>query len=211
VVGQYFTGVSSHAFIGQGPSSTPLLSISIRNTSTGEPLVSTAYRYDGPVAGLQNEYINITADNLYISAASDNWFIHSGSGQDAIAVHGGTNVLDGGAGSNFMVGGSGTDMFFADERGATTDIWSTLVGVHAGDRCTIWGLTPQDFILDWTDGQGAAGFTGLTLHALAPGQPVVSMTLVGYSMADRDNGRLSVTFGTEAMSGSAYMLIQASA
>jgi hypothetical protein len=42
--------------------------------------------YTGPVVGLQNEYINITADKLNISVITPNWFIHSGSGDDAIAA-----------------------------------------------------------------------------------------------------------------------------
>jgi AsmA family len=114
---------------------------------------------------LQAEYINVTSDNLNVTASSPNWFIHSGSGMDAIAVNSGTNVLDGGTGSNFLVGGTGTDTFFVDDRGASADIWSTVVGFHQGDAATIWGVTPQDFNLARVDGQGAAGYTGLTLHA----------------------------------------------
>src|ERR1044071_2926371 len=124
---------------------------------------------------------------------------------DAIAVTSGTNVLDGGTGSNFLVGGSGTDTFFVDDRGASADIWSTVVGFHAGDAATIWGVTPQDFSLDWADGQGAAGYTGLTLHATAAGKPTASLTLAGYTQADLNNGRLSVLFGTDSASGSTYM------
>ena len=156
---------------------------------------------------LEHEYISITHDSLNITCATPDWFIHSGSGDDAIAVSSGTNVLDGGTGSNFLTGGSGTDTFFVDDRGATADIWSTVVGFHAGDAATIWGVTPQDFGLAWVDGQGAAGFTGLTLHATASGMPTASLTLAGYSQADLGNGRLSVSFGTDPASGSAYMSV----
>ena len=96
---------------------------------------------------------------------------------DAIAANSGINVLDGGTGSNFLTGGSGTDTFFVDDRGPTADIWSTVNGFHAGDAATIWGVTPQDFGLTWVDGQGAAGYTGLTLHATASGKPTASLTL----------------------------------
>ena len=128
-----------------------------------------------------------------------------GSGNDAIAVSSGTNVMDGGTGSNFLTGGSGTDTFFVDDRAATADIWSTVSNFHAGDAATIWGVTPQDFALTWVDGQGAAGYTGLTLHATAPGEPTASLTLVGFSQADLSNGRLSVSFGT--VGGSNYMYV----
>jgi hypothetical protein len=72
-----------------------------------------------------------------------------------------------------------------------------------------WGVTPQDFALGWVDGQGAAGFTGLTLHAAEASRPTASLTLSGYSQADLSNGRLSVSFGTDSASGSAYMYVHA--
>jgi Ca2+-binding RTX toxin-like protein len=191
------------------PGSTPSAAIAAFDTTTNQPVSVVSQAYTGPVAGLQNEYINITSDNLSVATASPNWFIHSGSGDDAIAVSGGTNVLDGGTGSNFLTGGSGTDTFFVDDRVATADIWSTVAGFHAGDAATIWGVTPQDFGLAWVDGQGAAGFTGLTLHATASGRPTASLTLAGYSQADLGNGRLSVMFGADPASGSAYMSVHA--
>ena len=159
------------------------------------------------MSGLQREYIDISTDSLNIGVSTPNWFIHSGSGDDAIAVSSGTNVVDGGTGSNFLTGGSGTDTFFVDDRGSTADIWSTVDNFHAGDAATIWDVTPQDFDLTWVDGQGAVGYTGLTLHATARGEPTASLTLVGYGQADLSNGRLSVSFGT--VSGSAYMYIHA--
>jgi Ca2+-binding RTX toxin-like protein len=160
------------------------------------------------VAGLQEQYINLTSDSLNISVSTPNWFIHSGSGIDAIAANSGTNVLDGGVASNFMTGGSGTDTFFVDDRVALTDIWDTVAGFHAGDAATIWGVTPQDFSLNWVDGQGAAGFTGLTLHATAFGKSTASLTLDGFTQADLANGRRSVSFGTDPASSSSYMYIQ---
>jgi RTX calcium-binding nonapeptide repeat (4 copies) len=195
------------AVASQPPSSTPPAAIAALDATTNQPLGVVGQAYTGPVIGLQNEYINITADKLNISVSTPNWFIHSGSGDDAIAVNSGTNVLDGGTGSNFLTGGSGTDTFFVDDRGPTADIWSTVVGFHAGDAATIWGVTPQDFSISWMDGQGATGFTGLTLHAAAAGRPTASLTLAGFSQADMGSGRLSVSFGSDPASGSAYMYV----
>ncbi len=181
--------------------------ISVLDTTTGQLVSASPQPYTGPVSGLQEQYINITSDSLNISTSTPNWFVHSGSGNDAIAVSSGTNVLDGGTGSNFLTGGSGTDTFFVDDRAALADIWSTVNRFHAGDAATIWGVTPQDFTLTWVDGQGVTGFTGLTLHATAAGKPTASLTLAGYTRADLNNGRLSVNFGTDLASGSAYMYV----
>jgi V8-like Glu-specific endopeptidase len=189
------------------PSMPSAPSLAVLDTTTGQAVAATAQPYTGPVAGLQEQYINVTSDNLNISAGTPNWFIHSGGGNDAVAVNSGTNVLDGGTGSNFLVGGSGTDTFFVDDRAQAADTWSTLSGFHAGDAATIWGVTPSDFSVRWVDGQGASGHTGLTLHAAAAGKPNASLTLAGYASADLADGRLSVSFGTDAASGSAYMYV----
>jgi Ca2+-binding RTX toxin-like protein len=154
--------------------------LSVEETTLNQSLSPSFQAYTGPVADIQHEYLNLGVDSFNITAATPNWFIHSGSGNDAIAVSSGTNVLDGGTGSNFLTGGSGADTFFVDDRGPTADIWSTVNNFHAGDAATIWGVTPQDYSLDWVDGQGAAGYTGLTLHAMAPGLPTASLTLVRF-------------------------------
>ena|ERR1700733_14043705 len=82
---------------------------------------------------------------------------------------------------------------------------------HSGDAATIWGVTPSDFDLSWVDGQGATGYTGLTLHATAAGVPTASLTLAGLTSADLTNGELTVSFGSTAASGgvpgSTYMYI----
>jgi len=189
------------------PPATSIPALAVFDTTTGQAAPATAQLYAGPVAELQDQYINVTTENLNISASTPGWFIHSGSGEDAIAVSNGVNVLDGGTGSNFLTGGSGTDTFFVDDRGPTADIWSTVVGFHAGDSATIWGVTPQDFGVEFADGQGAAGFTGLTLHATASGLPTASLTLAGFTQADMASGRISVSFGTDPASGSAFMFI----
>jgi serralysin len=193
--------------IANPPGSLDVEAFAVFDVTKGQSIPAIGEHYSGPVAGLGNEYINITPDKLAISVFSPNWFVHSGSGDDAIAATSGTNVLDGGTGSNFLTGGSGTDTFFVDDRGPAADIWSTVVGFHAGDGATIWGVTPEDFDLAWIDGKGAAGYTGLTLHATAADRPTASLTLAGYTQADLNNGRLSVMFGTDQASGSAYMYV----
>jgi hypothetical protein len=110
--------------------------------------------YIGPVAGLSNQIIQITSQNLNVIALTDNVFIDTGAGEDAVQ-----------------------------------------------------GASPQDSNLAWTDSQGAAGYTGLTLHATAPGRPNASLTLAGYSTVDLNNGRLTISFGTDPASGSNYMYL----
>ena len=178
------------------------------DTTSGHPLDASLAAYTGPVNGLFAEYVNVTNDNLSLAAGIDNVFLHTGSGTDAIAVRGGSNVLDGGTGSNFLTGGSGTDTFYVDDRGANASIWSTVVGFHKGDAATVWGVSPGDFALDWADNQGSAGFTGLTLHASAPNQPIASLTLAGFSQADLANGRLAVSFSIPASPSAHSMSIR---
>ena len=181
----------------------------VMDTTTNSALAAVPAAYSGPVAGLQEEYINVSTDNLNIAASTPNWFIHSGSGEDAIAVSSGTNVLDGGTGSNFLTGGSGTDTFFVDDRGPAADIWSSVDNFHSSDAATIWGVSPSTFALTWVDNQGATGYTGLTAHFTQAGAPTASLTLVGYTSADLTDGRLSVTYGTDPSSGSNYMYVHA--
>ena len=142
-------------------------------------------------------------------------FIHTGSGFDAIDVSqvGGTNVLDGGTNSNFLVGGTGAnsfDTFFVDDRNPAADIWTTVNGFHAGDDATVFGIVPDGSNIQWADNEGAAGFTGLTLHLSTPNQPNASLTLAGYSTADLGSGRLNFAFGNEP-DGTPFMHIVAKA
>lgn len=187
----------------------------ITDTTSGGPADATETAYTGPVSGIEWQFISATTDSLNIAPTAPNAFIHSGSGDDAIDVShvNGNNILDGGTGSNFLVGGSGGDTFFLDDRGPASDIWSTVVNFHAGDSATIWGVTPSDFTFSWIDGQGASGYSGLTLQATAAGVPTALLTLAGLASADLTNGTLTVTYGTTAASGgvagSTYMLIHA--
>ena len=185
------------------------------DTTTGVASTIVGTPYSGPVAGLQWEFITTTTDSLAITATAPNVFIHGGSGSNAIDVShvNGNNVLDGGDGSNFLVGGTGEDTFFVDDRSPASPIWDTVANFHSGDAATIWGVTPNDFTLSWVNGQGANGYTGLTLHVTGAGVPTASLTLTGFTTADLTNGKLSESFGTTAASGgvagSTYMYIHA--
>jgi Ca2+-binding RTX toxin-like protein len=192
---------------GGNPQQPPASSLTVSDTTTGKPDLATVMPYSGPVAGLTSEFISTSADSLNITATAPGFFIHGGSGNDGIQVSSGINVLDGGTGSNFLVGGTGTDTFFVDDRGPTSDIWSTVSNFHAGDDLTLWGINQSDFTLSWVDGQGATGFTGLTMHATAAGKPTASFTLSGFTTADRSNGKLTISLGTDPASGSAYMVV----
>jgi hypothetical protein len=183
----------------------------IFDVTTGVQSLSEGTPYSGPVAGLVDQFIYTEADNLNVAAGVPNTFIHTGSGEDAIDVShvSGTNVLDGGTNSNFLVGGTGPssfDTFFVDDRSPSADIWSTVANFHTGDAATIFGITPDGFNTAWVDGQGATGYTGLTLHVTAPGVPTASLTLSGYTTADLTNGRLTTSYGTEN-DGTPYLYV----
>ena len=187
----------------------PISNFLLTNTTTGVASTAAGETYTGPVNGLRNQYIYLGTDNLNITAATPNAFIRTGSGTDAIDVSrvGGANVLDGSTGSNYLVGGIGNDTFFVDDRVAAADIWSTVVNFHKGDAATIFGVTSSAFAFDWEDNQGAAGATGLTLHATAPGKPVASITLAGYTKADLGNGNLGISFSSDTTGMNSYMYI----
>jgi hypothetical protein len=73
------------------PPPPPAPSISVVDTTTMNPLLDPSVQaYNGPVAGLEHQYINTSADSLNITALTPDWFIHSGSGNDAIAANSGT-------------------------------------------------------------------------------------------------------------------------
>ena len=180
----------------------------VLDTTTNTRIPANGTAYSGPVAGLQSEYIYTGSDNLNVTATVPNVFIHTGSGEDALDVShaNGNNVLDGSTGSNFLVGGTGDDTFFVDDRSPSADIWSTVANFHAGDAATIFGITQSGFNTSWVDGQGATGYTGLTLHVTAAGHPTASLTLAGFSTADLSDGRLSTSWGTEA-DGTPYLYV----
>jgi probable HAF family extracellular repeat protein len=182
--------------------------IAVRDTSDDEDLGGVEEAYGGPVERLEHQFIFDGTDSVNISVSDDNWFLHGGPGQDALQAHGGYNVLDGGTGSNFLTGGSGTDTFFVDDRNPSGDLWSTVNGFHTGDDATVFGIVATDNV-HWFDNQGAAGFTGLTMHVTNSSGVTASLTLAGYSSADLGNGHLMVQFGSE-QDGTPFMHVIAS-
>jgi len=125
--------------------------------------------YTGPITYLQDQYINITPDNIAVSTQTPNVFLRSGSGEDALQVTSGQNVIDGGTGSNLLIGGTGTDTFFTDGRGGGVT-WDTLVNFHGADTVTIWGWVPGlSRILSEVPSDGTMGYTGATLHMALDG------------------------------------------
>ena len=190
----------------QDLSGTPVLTVT--NASTGQAVAAAGQVYTGPVIGPLQQYVNITPENLNITATTPNWFLQGGSGLNAITAAGGTNVLDGDSGSSFFTGGSGTDIFYVDARTATAASWSTITNFTAADSATLWGVAASDFTLTWLDGQGAAGFTGVTLAASAAGKSSVALTFTGFTLADVTSGRLSVASGSDA-AGGVYTTIHA--
>ena len=140
-----------------------------------------------------------------MGAQVDNMFLHGGSGDDALSALGGTNVLDGGGGSNFLVGGTGadggTDTFFVDGRGGAVT-WSSIVNFHQGDSATIFGFTQGTSTLPLTANDGAAGYTGATIHSELAGAGTgvnASITFAGISAADAQDvsqgGKFTYSYG----------------
>jgi hypothetical protein len=185
----------------------PAVPLAMTDTTLGSSSAPEMAAYAGPLNYLDQQFIYLGSDGIVLSANAPNVFLHSGSGDDALAVVAGQNVLDAGTGSNFLTGGSGADTFFLDARGATDPIWSTVVGLGAGDAVTVWGVSQAGTSFAWGNGEGAAGFTGLTMHASAGGAPTVSLTLPGLTDTDLTNGKLAILFGNDSASGSDYMFV----
>ena len=170
----------------------------VGDQSTGQQAYLSGDKYAGPAAGINQQLVLITPDNLNITATTPNVFIHSGSGTDALNVSSvnGNNILDGSTGSNFLVGGTGLDTFFLDDRNAASDVYSTVVNFHSGDNVTIFGVDPVNFHVVAQNNLGAAGYTGLTYTFSAAGKPNASIVIAGFSTADLANGRLTASYGT---------------
>jgi hypothetical protein len=197
------------------PPPPPADNFTVLDTTTGITTTSPGDAYNGPVAGLDWQYINITTDSLNITATAPNAFLRSGSGMDGLNVSqsNGNNILDGGTGSNFLTGGTGNDTFYLDDRNPDSPIWSTIVNFHSGDDATIWGVNQTDFTMLTLDGQGAPGFTGVDLIFSKDGQPPVSFTIAGWDSADLNSSKVSMSWGKTAdlpgLPGSEYLTIHA--
>ena len=187
-----FNRIQSWVAQDDAPGAAPSASIaglSAFDVTTQQTVQGTGGTYAGQVSGLQNQFVNVTSDDLNAAASTADWFISTGSGNDAIAAFGGSNVLDGGTGSNFLVGASGadggTDTFFLDGR-QSAPTWDTIVDFHPGDAATLWGYVPGQSVMAWAADDGAPGYTGATIHAsfAGTGTPVNgSVTFAGVSLA----------------------------
>ena len=185
--------------------------VAVHDNTTGADLPDTSSAYTGPVSGVSSQYMNITPDNLNVAAKADSLFIKTGAGDDAIAVHGGTNVVDAGGGSNFLTGAAGFDTFFLDARNIPAAssaagpvpgaIWDTIEQFNSGDAATLFGVGPGA-AFSWQRDGGAAGHTGLTLHAIKQNGTTASLTLAGI-----DNGsHLALSFGQTG--GANYLYVK---
>jgi Ca2+-binding RTX toxin-like protein len=165
--------------------------------------------YPGPIAGIQNEYININTTNLDITAITPNAFIQTGSGNDTLQAYFGRNVLDAGGGSNVMIGGiGGTDTFIANISEAGSNSLTDLIkDFHINDDVVIQGLSPSTFSISTSTSVGAFG-QQLEIDAVPNGGgPTSSISIAGYSANDI-GGKLSISFSQDP-SGNPFMLVHA--
>ena len=186
----------------------------VADVSAGTSSTVDGQAIGNAAAGVQWQLIYAQdPSNLAVTPFVPDTFVRTGSGNDVIDVSkvNGNNILDGGTGGNMLIGGSGQDTFYVDDRAPAAQTWSTVENFHAGDAVTVWGVTPQDFSIDWANGLGAPNAPGLTAQFTAPNQPGANVTLAGYTGADLSNGRLAVSFGQTAsqagIPGSPYMQI----
>ena len=164
---------------------------------------------DGPVGYLRWQFITTVSDSLLVGAMGPDTFLHTGAGNDALAVVGGRNVLDGGTGSNWLVGGAGAadgaDTFFLSGLldAASPATWDTVVNFHGGDMLTVWGFDAGRDSYAWSDGLGAAGYTGATLSFSGNGREGMDkVTLAGLTSMDPT---LAVTTGS--VGGRSYLAV----
>ena len=168
--------------------------------------------YGGPVEYLRHQFIWSSANDVAIAAGQPDTFLKGGAGGDALLAAGGRNVLDGGGGSNFLVGGAGAndgaDTFFVDGGGGVVT-WSSIVNFHRGDQATIWGFKAGLSTRPMSDNEGAAGFTGATIHSELAGAGAgvtASLTFAGIDQATAD-AHFRYSTGTLA-GGVDYLLIE---
>ena len=194
------TGITTLTATGAAPQR-----VSFTDTASNTQGADGATYYTGPVSYLQWQYIWSSADGVAMAGQADNMFLHGGSGDDALSALGGNNVLDGGGGSNFLVGGTGadggTDTFFVDGRGGAVT-WSSIVNFHHGDSATIFGFTQGTSTLPLTANDGAAGYTGATIHSELAGAGTgvnASITFAGVSATDAQDvsqgGKFTYSYG----------------
>ena len=167
--------------------------------------------YSGPVAGLQHQYIWSGGDAVAVAAGAPNTFLKGGAGGDALQVAGGSNVLDGGGGSNFLIGGTGADggadTFFVDSRGGV-ETWSTIVNFHLGDYATVFGFHAGLSTRGVVASDGAAGYTGYTIHSEIDGAGTGIKGSMTFAGVDQATAAAHFEFTTGTLAGNIdYLLI----
>jgi len=150
--------------------------------------------YQGPVPYLQQQFIYDAPTPVVIEAQAPNSFVKTFAGNSAIRVTAGQNVVDPGPGSNFIEGGPGNDTFYLN--GSTGQVaWDTIVNFHVGDAVTLFGFSPGVSTYTWTDNDGAAGYTGRTIHAVLSGSGPVTASLTFAGKTAADTAHFAVTTG----------------
>ena len=167
--------------------------------------------YSGPVDYLRQQFIWSGNDAVAISAAVPSAFLKGGASGDALMAQGGQNVLDGGGGSNFLIGANGADggkdVFFVDSREAV-ETWSTVVNFHVGDLATIFGFHPGLSTRPYTDVDGAAGYTGVTIHSEINGPGTGIKGSITFAGIDRATAEAHFELTTGTLQGNIdYLLI----
>ena len=203
------TGLQSTTNIKTSVAATPTR-VFVNDQTTGVISQEAATPYSGPVSFLQYQYISFSPDNLVLAARVPNVFLHGGAGDDALQAIAGSNVLDGGGGSNFLIGATGADggkdTFYVDERGGSVT-WSTLVNFHVGDQATIFGFKQGVSTLPIVASDGAAGYTGVTIHSEIGGAGTGvngSVTFAGVSLSDF-NTKFNLGYGN--VGGADYLIV----
>ena len=180
---------------------THITPIPVFKSSGGTSGYSLPDLYTGPASlGLKYQLIE-SADNAVVTGSSDNEFIKVSSSNSigkAVNGNGGSDVIDGGVGSTFVTGGENhSDTFFLDGRAPGVS-WSTITDFKMNtDKATIWGFVKGVSSIDTSfanyNSEGAAGYTGLTLHfknLLPDGQTsgsnpnLNSITFSGHTLAE---------------------------
>ncbi len=164
----------------------------------GLSATSAGLPYTGS-AGLSNQMTWSSADSVAIAANGGSSDIVGGSASDGLQALGGVNVLDGEGGSNFFVGGTGAgsqDYFYMDGRAGAT--WDTIVNFHSGDQAVLYGFNVGVSTLVVTPSDGAAGYTGVTIHSELNGAGTGfngSITFAGVSLAT-EQSNFHITSGS---------------
>ena len=161
--------------------------------------------YHGPVSTLRSQFIYDGPNSIVIATEAPDVFIKSFSGTAAIRVSTGQNVIDAGQGSNFIIGGTGRDTFYLNGSEGLV-AWDTIVNFHAGDQVTLFGFVPGVSTYRWADNDGAAGYTGRTIHAVLSGTGPVTASLTFAGATAADTARYGI--GTGTINGLSYLAIE---